>query len=142
MIYLDTSYLVRLYFADPGWGAVRHLAATAPVACGLLGRAETVAALHRKRRERSLSADAYRVVLAEFVRECEDGAFHWLPISGAVVERVERTYAGLAADVFLRAADALHLACAAENGLGEVYSNDSHLLAAAPHFGLRGVNVL
>ena len=138
MIYLDTSYLVRLYFADPGWEAVRQLAATAPVACCLLGRAETVAALHRKRREKSLSADSYRVVVS---RECEDGAFHWLPLSGAVVERVERTFAKLDADVFLRAADALHLACASENGMEEIYSNDSHLLAAAPHFGLRGVNV-
>lgn len=142
MIYLDTSYLVRLYFADPGWEAVRQLAATAPVACCLLGRAETIAALHRKRREKSLSTDAYRVVVAEFARECEDGAFLWLPLSGAVVERVESTYANLPADVFLRAADAMHLACAAENGMGEIYSNDSHLLAAAPHFGLRGVNVL
>ncbi len=142
MIYLDTSYLVRLYFADPGWEAVRRLAATAPVACCVLGRAETVAALHRKRREKSLGVDGYQVVLAEFARECGGGAFHWLPLSGAVIERVERTYAGLAADVFLRAADATHLACAAENGMAEIYSNDSHLLAAAPHFGLRGINVL
>ena len=40
-----------------------------------------------------------------------------------------------------RAADALHLACAAEAGLGDVYSSDRHLVAAAPHFGLRAVTL-
>ena len=142
MIYFDTSYLVRLYVADPGFEGVRRLAATEPVACGLLGRTETHAALHRKLREGSLSTADYRVLVAEFARDSEAGAFHWLPLSAAVSARCERIYAKLPATVFLRAADALHLACAAENRFKEVYSNDRHLLAAARHFDVRGEDIL
>ena len=142
MIYLDSSYLVRLYYQDPGFEAVRQLAVTAPVACAQHGRAEVVAALHRKRREGSLTEGLYRLALREFVAEIQAGAFTWLPLSPAVFARVEMAYAGLPSQVFLRAADAMHLASAAERGLRDIYSNDQRVLAAATHFGLRGVNVI
>ena len=46
------------------------------------------------------------------------------------------------ASVFLRAADAIHLATAAESGFRIVYSNDVHLLNAAKHFEIEGRDVI
>jgi predicted nucleic acid-binding protein len=43
---------------------------------------------------------------------------------------------------FVRSGDALHLACAEEHGFQEVYTNDRHMLQAAKHFHVTGVNVL
>lgn len=142
MIYFDSSYLVRLYYQDPGFEAVRQLSTTAAIACGLHGRAELIAGLHRKLRDGAMPLNHYTVALTQFCDDCNAGAFRWLALSPAVSKRVEQTYATLPANVFLRASDALHLACAAENHLKEIYSNDQRLLAAAQHFGLKGVNVI
>jgi predicted nucleic acid-binding protein len=142
MLYFDTSYLVRLHTKDAGWEKVRALAATDTVHCCLHGQAETVAAFHRKSREGAISHKELRVLLAEFDRDCHAGAFNWLSLTPAVIERVASTYATLPATFHLRAADAIHLACAAESAFKEIHSNDARLLGAAAHFSLRGVNVI
>lgn len=56
--------------------------------------------------------------------------------------RLESVLSTAPATTNIRAADALHLACAAEHGFSEVYSNDRHFLLAAPLFGLEGMNVI
>ena len=55
---------------------------------------------------------------------------------------IETVFATAPASTYLRAAGAIHLATAAEHGFAEIFSNDKHLLAAAPLFGLRGMNVI
>jgi predicted nucleic acid-binding protein len=142
VIYFDTSYIVRLYLEDPGWQKVREIAATDHVACCLFGRAEALAAFHRKFREGILNRQDMRVLVEQFERECDAGAFQWLPFSEVVVAGLLRAYASLPKSVTLRAGDAVHLACAAENGFKEIYSNDRHLLAAAYNFGLHGQNAI
>ena len=142
MLYFDTSYLVRLHTRDAGWEKVRALAATDEVACCLHGQAETVSAFHRKFREGSISRGEWSELLAQFVRDCQAGAFTWLPLSPAVISRALKAYATLPATVHLRAAEALHLACAAENALKAIHSNDARLLSASPHFGLKAINLI
>ena len=142
MVYFDTCYVVRLYTRDPGWEKVRAFARSEEIACCLHGRAETVAAFHRKTREGTLSAKDLGTLLAEFDADSEAGGFDWLPLSPSVVRRVSSTYASLPPTLAVRAADAIHLACAAEAGYSKVFSNDARLLLAAPHFGIVGENIL
>jgi len=140
VIYFDTSYLVRLYFEDPGFTVVTELALADHVASAAHGQAEMLAAFHRKLREGAVTPKPYQTLLSQFETDREAGAFHWLPAGPEVLERIRTVYAGLPRTVYLRGADALHLATAAANGFKAVYSNDAHLLAAAPHFKLKGLN--
>jgi predicted nucleic acid-binding protein len=142
MIYFDTSYLVRLYFEDPGFAEVRALAATDHVCCAQHGQAETIAAFHRKFRERTISSPSYRALLAQFESDHALGAIHWLPVGSEVMARIRVVFGDLPAGVYLRGADATHLAVAAVHGCRTVYSHDVHLLAAAGSFGLKGENVI
>lgn len=142
MIYFDTSYLVRLYFEDQGWSEVRHLAASDTIACSAHGQAEAVAAFHRKFREGAMTPTAYAALLGQWQAHDEAGAFRWLPQSPDIFVRIRQVYATLPRNVYLRAADALHLGAAAVHGFQAVYTNDAHLLAAAACFGVKGVNVI
>jgi hypothetical protein len=36
----------------------------------------------------------------------------------------------------------MHLACARANGLGKAFTNDRHMLAACPAFGLKGRDLI
>jgi len=142
LIYFDTSYLVRLYYADVGADAVRALAATDNVACAAHGQAEMMAAFHRKLREGAIRVPAYAALLDQVRAHIEAGAFQWLAQNEEIMARIRNVYQKLPAAVFLRAADAIHLATAAMAGFGIIYSNDGHLLSAARHFGIEGRNVI
>jgi predicted nucleic acid-binding protein len=142
VIYFDTSYLVRLYYEDAGADVVRALAATDNVACAAQGHAEMIAAFHRKLREGAIQPAAYAALLGQVRAHHEAGAFQWLWQGPEILARIAEVYKRLPATAFLRAADALHLATAAESGFQAVYSNDGHLLTAAKHFGIDGRNVI
>ena len=142
MIYFDSRYLAKLYLWEPDSERVRTRAeASDGLVCCATGRGELVATFHRHFREKRLTQREFKQLCAQVELDLDAGLWTVLPVTTAVMEDQARRIAALSAEVFLRAADALHLTCAAEAGLHEVYSSDRHLVAAAPHFGLRAVTL-
>lgn len=143
MTYFDTSYLAKCYLPEAGAAEVRQFAATqSAISCSAFGRVELVAAFHRKLREGTLDRAGFDVILRQLELDDSQGLWTWLPVTEQLLQRTAATLATLPDNVFIRSADALHLTCAAEGNFGSIFSNDSHLLAAASHFGIRGENVI
>ena len=142
-LFFDAAYLGKLHWLEPGSTEVQALATSADeIVCSQHGRAEFCSIGFRKVREGLASKAAVRGVFAQFNADIAAGDIRLLPLTDAILDRVETAFAAAPATNYLRAADALHLATAAEHGFTEIHSNDKHLLAAAPLFGLRGVNVI
>ena len=142
MIYLDASYIVKCYLREAGSVEVLQLVQkSAGRGSALHGRAEFYSAVHRRLREKHLSAREAAAVWKQFEDDERFGLWHWLAVTETVARRACNAFEKLDATVFLRASDALHLACAVENHFSTIYSGDRVLLKAAPHFGLKGVSV-
>lgn len=142
-LYFDTNYLFRLYSTEPGAAVVRALASEVEtIAIAWHGRAELASILLRKRREGALSEEAADEIRRQIHDDVALGLVGFLPLSESVMSRLESTLSSASATTNIRAADALHLACAAEYGFDLVYSNDRLVLAGAPIFGLKGVNIV
>jgi predicted nucleic acid-binding protein len=141
--YFDVSYLAKLHWKEPGTSEVVALAHTLPtIACSFHGRAEFAAVGYRKVRERAAVLEQAQSVFAQLQQDTYGGGLIWLPLDRRIYEKVEAFFLNDPGSVFLRTSDAIHLVCAAEHGFKEVYSNDRHFLAAAPLFGMRGINVI
>lgn len=139
--YFDTAFVLKCYIPETGSDAVRRIAdATEQLVTSELARAEFAAAIHRKRRERVLTRREADVVIEQFESDGRARVWEFIPVSSTVLTRMFHAFTRLPVTVALRSADAIHCATAAEVGLAEIHSNDRHLLAAATHFGLTGVN--
>ena len=138
MSYFDSAYVAKFYLEEPDSEAVRRLAESlGQVHCIVLGQLEVVAVFRRKFRGNAFEEATFREVMAQWGHDCAHGGWSWLPVSAALVARAARTFQRLPKSVFLRAVDALHLTCAREHGLREIYTNDRHMSSAARHFRLR-----
>jgi hypothetical protein len=143
MIYWDTSYLAKLYLREAGTDAVfQAFAGQGGIVCAEHGRLELLAAFKRNQREGLLSAAQLETLWEKHEQDQSAGLVEYLPLSSPLIQHACQTLLLLPPSVYVRAADALHLACAADAGLKEIYSHDRHLLAAAPHFKLRGIDVI
>lgn len=143
MIYLDTSYLVKIYGDESGADEVlAWLEGKNELVCAAHGRLELFAAFKRHQREGRLPGSRLTTLIKQVVQDESSQMLHWLPLSPELIATACDKIADLPPAVFIRAGDALHLAAAADAGLKEIYSHDRHLLAAAPHFGLKGLDVI
>lgn len=128
---------------ETGSEVVREYAeAAGSFACCEIVQVELAAVFHRHFREGRLTSHRYGVVVRQFEADLDQGLWIWLSLGPALLAAALRRFKGLSAKFFLRAADALHLACAESNGFSEIFTNDRHMLAAAAAFGLRGRNLM
>jgi predicted nucleic acid-binding protein len=135
--YFDSAYIAKFYVDEPESDAVRHLAETlVRVHCCALGRIEVAGVFHRKWREGAFSEREFREVSAQFTDDCAAGLWIWLTVTDRLVANAAELLRTLSKRITIRSADALHLVCAREHGLRRVYTNDRHMLRAAPAFGV------
>jgi predicted nucleic acid-binding protein len=141
-VYLDTAYIAKFYFNEPDSPQVRELVLEADsLHSSLWALAEFHAVLHRRVREGAVSSRAARDLAARFSEHIEDGLWILIPVHEALLRRTSALMLAAPRDLFLRAADAVHLTTAQEIGEREVWTNDRHMLAAAGYFGLNGRSV-
>ncbi len=142
MIYFDACYIAKFYLAEPDSANVIAFAKGNPnIGCLLIGKAEVIAVFHRKLRESVVDVSGFQLLCEQFEADCASGLWQWRAVDDALLASSARRVRGLSATTFLRAADGLHLACAAEEGCTAIHTSDHHMIAAAPAFGLQAVTL-
>jgi predicted nucleic acid-binding protein len=103
---------------------------------------ELFTALKRHELEGNLDSDALRGVFERLRGDEQQGLWRWIPVTDGLVRAACTRVRTVSQGAFVRAADALHLTCAADNGFDAVYSHDQRMLDAAACFGLEGRDIL
>jgi predicted nucleic acid-binding protein len=112
------------------------------VACCAFGRIELAATIHRNLREGRISSAQNKVIWNQFDLDEANHIWTWIPVTPELLAGVVEKFRAMKPSTYLRAADALHLACAVEHGFKQICSNDRHLLDAASAFQITGYNVV
>ena len=141
-MYLDTSYIAKFYFNEPESQRVRELVRSAEaIHSSLWALAEFHGVIHRRLREGSLSADDGHELSSRFYLHVQEGLWKLIPVHEALLRRTSALIVSAPPNLFIRTADAVHLATAYETGERDVWTNDRHMLASASYFGLAGRSV-
>jgi predicted nucleic acid-binding protein len=138
-VYFDTAYVAKCYVNETDSRQVRAVLRGAGGGhSSALCRPELAAVLLRHVREGALTPGQAGRLHVDFRADTDRGVWTLLPLSEAFLARVAARVLALGPGTFVRAADAIHLWTASEAGFDEIWTNDRHLLAAAPAFGVRG----
>jgi predicted nucleic acid-binding protein len=141
-VYVDTAYIAKYYLNEPESVAVRALVGSAnTVYSSVWALPEVHCAFHRHVREGAITARAARDLAGLFLNHVDEGLWNLLPAGEILLRRAAAIVISAPPRIFLRTADAVHLTTAKDLGEAEVWTNDRHMLAAAPHFGLMGRSV-
>jgi predicted nucleic acid-binding protein len=142
-LYLDTAYIAKCYVNEPDAPKVRALVKdveglTSSAWC----RPEMACVLLRHVHEGALDRAQARALHDLFLDDVRSGVFSLAPLSTDLLDEVEDRLQRLRKiDLFLRAGDIVHLLSARREGFKTIWTNDRHMLRAAPRFGLRGRSV-
>jgi predicted nucleic acid-binding protein len=141
-LYFDTAYLGKCYWNEPDGKLVRDLARGADgIYCSAICIAEMACLTRRKVREGPVTLADAAIRQDLFLEDLRTGAVTAMPVTERLLRRVEALTRTLPPSCYLRTMDALHLISAADSGFVEIWTNDRHMLAAAPFFGLSGRSV-
>jgi predicted nucleic acid-binding protein len=99
--------------------------------------AEFHVVIHRRVRELYQTREALDQA-SRFSAHVKDGLWNLIPVHEALLRRTSTLVVSAPRDLFIRTADAVHLATAHEIRERDVWTNDRHMLGAAAHFGLTG----
>ena len=138
-LYFDSAYVAKCYVNEPDSTPVRRVARDADQLCSSIWCLPEVACVfHRHVREKSLSVEQAGRLQRAFRLDRENSVWQLLPVTEDLLRRIEALVPKLPSSLLLRAGDAVHLVSARDAGFQDIWSNDRRLLAAAPHFDLKG----
>lgn len=141
-MYLDSAYIAKFYVNERDSAAVRTLIRRADsLVTSAWSLGEVACVFQRHMREGSLSPAQSRELARTFLKHVESGLWTLIPVTDALLKRMIVRVNASAEGVYLRAGDAVHLITAQDLGEHELWTNDRHLLSAAPYFGLIGRSV-
>ena len=141
-VYLDAAYIVKIYLNDPDSGAVQQLVQDAGMRyTSAWSIPEVNSAFHRHTREGWITRDQCLRRANAFADHVNEGFWTLIPIRESLLKRTANAVIRAPRELFLRAGDTLHIITAQDLGLREIWTNDRHMLRAAPHFGLTGRSV-